>query len=68
MQRPALMPAQDTTGTGILTHSSRRLVVAVVGDSNLDATAMKPHRVAGDEAYKQQLAEEVRMLSWAAAA
>lgn len=33
--------------------------MAVVGDSNLDAAAMKPHRVAGDEARKQQLAEEV---------
>lgn len=64
MQRPALAPAQGTAGAA--THnSSRRLIVAVVGDSNLDAAGMKPHRAAGDEAVKKQLAEEVSMpQSW----
>lgn len=52
MQRPALTPAGATA-------PGRRLIVAVVGDSNLDAAAMKPHKVAGDEGRKQQQAEEV---------
>lgn len=57
MRRPALSASPSGLG-----RSCRRLVVAVVGDSNLDSTAMKAHRVAGDEARKQQLAEEVGLL------
>jgi hypothetical protein len=37
----------------------RRRIVAVVGDSALDPTGMKPQRVNGDEQRKQQLAEQV---------
>lgn len=37
----------------------RRKIVAVVGDNNLDPDALEPNMLAGDEAKKQQLAEEV---------
>jgi hypothetical protein len=39
--------------------SARRHIVAVIGDSCLDPQQLQLHEVAGDEAYKQQLAEEV---------
>jgi hypothetical protein len=38
----------------------QRPVVAVAGDSNLDVTTLKPHRLQGDEQKKEQLAFEVR--------
>jgi hypothetical protein len=57
MKRPSSAAAE---AVGAKTHR-RRLVVAVVGDGNLDSTAMKPHRVSGDESHKHQLAEEVSM-------
>lgn len=38
----------------------RRHVVAVIGDNNLDPSTMDPDLVAGDEAHKQVLAQNVR--------
>jgi hypothetical protein len=38
----------------------QRPVVAVAGDSNLDVTMLKSHRLQGDEQVKEQLAFEVR--------
>lgn len=43
---------------------ARRKVVAVVGDSNLDVTTLKSHRITGDEATKHSLAEQVRPSFW----
>jgi hypothetical protein len=38
---------------------ARRHTVAVIGDSCLDPQQLQEHEIAGDEAYKQRLAEEV---------
>jgi hypothetical protein len=59
MNHQAVAPAAAATPIAV----QRRKVVAVVGDNCLDAAAMEPGMAAGDEQCKQQLAEEVSVVS-----
>lgn len=61
MRQPALCAPTAQAGAPLAAglQAVRRRVVAVVGDSSLDIAIKKAHRVTGDEACKQQMAEEV---------